>query len=61
MIPFVGLKAHADLGYRSGDFPYSEQAAGEVLSLPMFAELSEWGIEQVAGCILTCRVTERVE
>ncbi|WP_024296766.1 DegT/DnrJ/EryC1/StrS family aminotransferase [Methylomicrobium lacus] len=39
-IPVHLLPAYADLDYKRGDFPHSEQAADEVLSLPMFAELT---------------------
>jgi dTDP-4-amino-4,6-dideoxygalactose transaminase len=35
------------LGHKQGDFPQSEQAQKRVLSLPMYAELSEEQIEEV--------------
>ena len=39
-IPVHLLPAFADLGYKAGQFPHSERAANEVLSLPMFPELT---------------------
>ena len=50
-IPVHLLEAHADLGYTEGDFPHSERAAAEVLSLPMFAELTDEQLLQVAEAI----------
>jgi len=39
-IPLHLTKAYETLGFRPGDFPVAEQAASQVLSLPMFPELS---------------------
>ena len=45
------LPAYSDLGYEAGQFPISETAAAEELSLPMFAELSAAQINQVGAGI----------
>jgi dTDP-4-amino-4,6-dideoxygalactose transaminase len=45
------LPAFADLGYAAGQFPHSERAAEEVLSLPMFPELSEAQCAEVAKAV----------
>jgi len=50
-IPVHLLGAYQDLGYKKGDFPQAEQAANEVLSLPMYAELSDDAIHQVSESI----------
>ncbi len=50
-IPVHLQPAYADLGYQAGDFPHAEEAAREVLSLPMFAELSNEQVERVATAL----------
>ncbi len=41
----------ANLGYKSGDFPVAEQAAGEVLALPLYAEMTDEQVEYVAETV----------
>ena len=50
--PIHLMQAHADLGYRAGEFPEAEQAAKEVLSLPIYAELTEEQAETVGAAVL---------
>jgi dTDP-4-amino-4,6-dideoxygalactose transaminase len=39
------------LGYRKGDMPITEKLAAEVLSLPMYAELSDEQVDRVADAV----------
>jgi dTDP-4-amino-4,6-dideoxygalactose transaminase len=50
-IPVHLQKAHADLGYGVGDFPVAEAAAREVLSLPIYPEMSASQVEEVAALL----------
>jgi dTDP-4-amino-4,6-dideoxygalactose transaminase len=51
-IPVHLLPAYLDLGYIQGQFPHAEKAAAEVLSLPMFPELTAAQCETVCDAIL---------
>lgn len=53
-IPLHLQKAYAYLGYKKGTFPIAEQGAQEILSLPMFAELSMSDIEYIVGVLKKC-------
>ena len=44
-------EAYAGLGYRAGDFPESERATAEVLSIPVYPELTDDQINYVAETI----------
>jgi dTDP-4-amino-4,6-dideoxygalactose transaminase len=51
-IPVHLLPAHADLGYRAGQFPITERLASETLSFPMFAELTAGQVAEVAEAVI---------
>jgi dTDP-4-amino-4,6-dideoxygalactose transaminase len=46
-VPLHLQKAYTKLGHKEGDFPQSEKAASEILSLPMYPTLAEAQVEQV--------------
>jgi dTDP-4-amino-4,6-dideoxygalactose transaminase len=50
-IPVHLQPAYADLGYKAGDFPTTEAIAAEELSLPLFPELTEEQVAQVADAV----------
>jgi dTDP-4-amino-4,6-dideoxygalactose transaminase len=50
-IPVHLQPAYANLGYRRGDFPETERAAGEVLSLPLYPEMTARALERVARIV----------
>jgi dTDP-4-amino-4,6-dideoxygalactose transaminase len=47
-VPIHLQNAYASLGLARGSYPVAEKCANEVVSLPMFAELTEEQIEYVA-------------
>ena len=50
-VPVHLQPAYADLGYGRGAFPHAEAAAEQVLSLPLYPELSAQSVAEVAGAV----------
>jgi dTDP-4-amino-4,6-dideoxygalactose transaminase len=50
-VPLHLQQVHAQMGHKVGDFPVTEKAVQEVLSLPMFPELSEANQDQVIAAV----------
>lgn len=58
-VPIHLQPAYSFMGLKTGDFPEAEQQANRVLSLPMFPELTDDQITQVAeGCMSVDRARE---
>jgi dTDP-4-amino-4,6-dideoxygalactose transaminase len=57
-VPVHATGAFADSGYRPGDFPVTERAAQEILSLPMFPGITPAQQERVAE-VLAAAVAHR--
>ncbi len=51
-LPLHLQECFADLGYKKGDFPESERAAAEVLSIPVYPELSDEQKDYVVSVIV---------
>ena len=50
-IPLHLQPAYADLGYKEGDFPATEAAARQILSLPMYPEMTREMVTEVASAV----------
>ena len=50
-VPIHRQKAYTDLGYSTGTFPAAETAARQILSLPMFPEITRDQVEHVAATL----------
>jgi len=50
-IPIHLMDAFQDLGYKTGAFPVTEQYANEILSLPLFPELTDEQIRYICDAI----------
>ncbi len=60
-IPLHLQKAYAHLGYKAGDFPVAERVAPEILSLPMFPQLTREQQEYVAETLMHLTGARQVE
>ncbi len=50
-LPLHLQKCYASLGHKAGDFPVTEKAARECLSLPIYPELTDDQVQHVAAVI----------
>jgi dTDP-4-amino-4,6-dideoxygalactose transaminase len=50
-MPLHLQESYKDLGYKKGDFPVSEAVASDIISLPMYPELTAGQIDEVCKTI----------
>jgi dTDP-4-amino-4,6-dideoxygalactose transaminase len=48
-IPLHLQKAYGNLNYKKGDFPVTERVAAEIVSLPMFPQMTNQQLDEVAA------------
>ena len=49
--PLPFLDAYRYLGHSAGDFPLSERNQSQILSLPIYPEMTEEMVDHVVSCI----------
>ena len=52
-IPLHIQPAFKKLGYKEGDFPVAEETANEILTLPLYPELTRNQIQHIAERVLS--------
>ena len=57
-VPLHLQDCFTDWGYKVGDFPESEKAAKEVLSIPIFSDLTQDELQTVADVIIGATSTQ---
>jgi len=58
-VPLHLQKAYASLNYSAGDFPVTESAAAEIVSLPMYPQLSAGQQKRVAAEVMAFAAKQR--
>ena len=56
-IPLHLQRAYHDLGYRNGDLPVTERVSAEIVSLPMYPQLTETQQAKVVDAVKECLIS----
>jgi len=58
-IPLHLQKAYRNLGYQRGDFPITEKVASEILSLPMYPQMTRFELDNVVEAVTNCLIVDQ--